>query len=48
MILEQQSERGGVRILKKGERMIGTFAYAEEDGLEIREPLILPGLRRGV
>ena len=43
MILEQQSERGGVRILKKGERMIGTFAYAEEDGLEIREPLILPG-----
>lgn len=46
MILEQQSERGGVRILKEGERIIGVFAYAAEDGLETREPLILPGYEK--
>lgn len=41
MILEQQSERGGVRILRDREGIAGIFAYAGEEGLEIREPLIL-------
>ena len=43
MILEQQSEHGGVRLLFSGDNLIGMFAYAAEDGMEIREPLILPG-----
>ena len=43
MILEQQSERGGVRLLKDEGRIVGMFAYASEDETEIREPLILPG-----
>lgn len=43
MILEQQSERGGVRMLKDGGQIVGVFAYGAEDGLEIREPLILSG-----
>lgn len=42
MILEQQSERGGVRLVKDGGHIVGMFAYAQEDGLEIREPLYLP------
>ena len=43
MILEQQSEHGGVRLLFSGGNLTGMFAYAAEDGMEIREPLILPG-----
>lgn len=43
MILEQQSEHGGVRLLRNGKELIGMFAYAEEEEMEIREPLILPG-----
>ena len=43
MILEQQSEQGGVRLLFKGEQIVGMFAWAGEDGLEIREPLYLEG-----
>ena len=42
MILEQQSERGGVRLIKDKGNITGMFAYAGEDGLEIREPLYLP------
>lgn len=41
MILEQQSERGGVRLLLKGGQIVGMFAWAGEDGMEIREPLYL-------
>lgn len=43
VILEQQSERGGVRLIKDEDAIKGMFAYAGEDGLEIREPLFLPG-----
>lgn len=43
MIFEQQSENGGVKLLKKGSDIVGMFAYArEEESLEIREPLYLP------
>lgn len=41
MILEQQSERGGVRLLLEDGQIVGMFAWAGEDGLEIREPLYL-------
>lgn len=44
MIFEQQSENGGVKLLKKDGRVVGMFAYAcEEHTAEIREPLYLPG-----
>ena len=43
MIMEQQSERGGVRLLQSGGSLKGVYAYAAEGGLEIREPLYLPG-----
>lgn len=46
LILEQQSERGGVRILRDKGRIVGMFAYASEDETEIREPLILPGYEK--
>lgn len=41
MLFEQQSENGGIRLLKKEEGIVGTFLYGDEDGLEIREPLYL-------
>lgn len=43
MIMEQQSERGGVRLIRNKETLVGFYAYAAEEGLEIREPLYLPG-----
>ena len=43
MILEQQSENGGVCLMKDAGRICGMFAYAREEKLEIREPLYLPG-----
>lgn len=42
MILEQQSEHGGVRLIKDNGAIAGMFAYAREGSLEIREPLCLP------
>lgn len=42
VILEQQSERGGVRLLKADGSITGMFAYAREAALEVREPLYLP------
>lgn len=41
MILEQSSEHGGVRLIREGEEIKGVYAYAAEEGLEIREPLYL-------
>lgn len=43
MILEQQSQRGGIRLMRDHGVLKGTYAYADEDGLEIREPLYLDG-----
>ena len=43
MILEQQSEKGGVRLIRQDGVLKGYYAYAGEEGLEIREPLFLPG-----
>lgn len=45
MILEQQSEFGGVCLLEEGRQIKGMFAYAMEEGLEIREVLYLDGYR---
>lgn len=40
MIFEQQSENGGVKLLKKDGVIVGMYAYArEEDKIEIREPV---------
>ena len=41
MLFEQQSENGGIRILKRNRQIIGSFLYGDEDGLEIREPVYL-------
>ena len=41
MLFEQQSENGGIAILKRSEKIVGCFLYGDEDGLEIREPLYL-------
>ena len=43
MIMEQQSEKGGVRLIRQDGEIRGMYAYAAEAGLEIREPLYLPG-----
>lgn len=43
MILEQSSERGGVRLMREDGVLKGFYAYAREDGAEIREPIFLPG-----
>lgn len=45
MILEQQSERGGVALFYKEDELKGMFAYACEDGPEIRELLCLPEVK---
>ena len=42
-ILEQQSEFGGVRLVFEKEKLVCIYAYAKEEGLEIREPLCLEG-----
>lgn len=43
MIMEQQSEKGGVRLIRKNGSLIGFYAYAAEDNLEVREPLLIAG-----
>lgn len=43
MIMEQASERGGVRMIEEEGSLRGYYAYADEGGLEIREPLYLDG-----
>ena len=43
MIMEQMSERGGVRLIRENGSLKGMYAYAAEGRLEIREPLYLPG-----
>lgn len=39
MLLEQQSENGGIRLIKKDGEIKGLYCYAREEGTEIREPL---------
>lgn len=41
-LFEQQSERGGIRLIRADGKLAGFFAYDDEEGLEIREPLYLP------
>lgn len=43
MIQEQLSEAGGVALVHLKKKLIGMFAYSNEAGAEIREPLFLPG-----
>lgn len=43
MIMEQQSEKGGVRLIRDAGKLKGMYAYAAEGSLEIREPLYLQG-----
>lgn len=40
-ILEQQSEGGGIRLLRAQGRLVGMFLYSREGELEILEPLYL-------
>lgn len=43
MLFEQQSENGGIKLLKDEDRVVGMYLYAcEENQVEIREPLYLP------
>lgn len=42
-IFEQQSENGGIRLMRVDGKLVGIFFYSDEDGLEIREPLYLEG-----
>ena len=42
-ILEQQSEFGGMRLVFEEEKLVCIYAYAKEEGLEIREPPYLEG-----
>lgn len=46
MLFEQQSENGGIRILRKNGEVVGSFLYGNEEGLEIREPLYLKEYER--
>lgn len=46
MIFEQQSENGGVRLLRRDGKIVGMYAYAREEETEIREPLLLPGTEK--
>ena len=41
MILEQQSEKGGIRLIRENGVLKGFYAYACEDGVEVREPVYL-------
>lgn len=41
-ILEQQSENGGIRILRAQGRIVGSFLYSREGDTEVLEPLYLP------
>lgn len=43
LLLERQSEQGGIRMVFDKDNLIGTFTYMLEDGLEILEPLFLQG-----
>ena len=45
MILERQSEKGGVRLMRENGVLKGFYAYALEEGLEVREPLYLNQLK---
>ncbi len=45
-VLEQQSENGGIRMLKQDGKLTGIYCYAKEDTCEVLEPLILPGYER--
>lgn len=42
LILEQQSENGGIRLVYCQQELVGMFAYAKEEGWEIREPVFRP------
>lgn len=42
-VMEQLSENGGIRLLERQGRLVAVYCYARESGLEIREPLVLPG-----
>lgn len=43
LLFEQQSENGGIKLMKSQGTLVGMFAFADEDGPEIREPLYLEG-----
>ena len=43
LLLERQSELGGIRMVFEEDKLSGIFTYMMEDGLEIMEPLFLPG-----
>ncbi|MBO5460411.1 MAG: GNAT family N-acetyltransferase [Ruminococcus sp.] len=45
ILFEQQSEHGGIMMMKSSGKLVGTFCYANEDGFMIREPLYLDGYK---
>ncbi len=45
MILEQGSERGGMRLIQENGDLKGIYAYGREEELEIREPFLLDGYK---
>lgn len=45
LMFEQQSEHGGIMMMKSGEEIVGTFCYANEGEFIIREPLYLKGYK---
>ena len=48
MIIEQQSEGGGVRLMEGSGMIKGMFAYGYENGLEVREALCEKGYESGL
>lgn len=45
-ILEQQSENGGIRLLREKGKLVGMFFYAKGEAYEILEPLFLPAYEK--
>ena len=46
MLLEQQSQKGGILLAESEGEIVGTVLYDEEEAFSIREPMVLPGFER--
>lgn len=43
MLAEQKSEHGGIGVIEKNGKLVGSFFFAREESYEIREPLLRKG-----
>ena len=43
MLAEQKSEHGGIGVIEKNGKLVGSFLFAREESYEIREPLLRKG-----